>query len=190
MNNEALALTYTEQMRLEFQEKRIESAKSAFIAVADALMEIRDQRLYRATHATFEAYCKERWDFARNYANKLIGSAEVIHSLPTELGTMVPNERVAREVAKVEPANRERVVRQAVENADGGKITARDVKEAAQDAKVIELVPKAQGLSPEAQRAGDEADRDSEKLWRLKSLWKKTNKRDRALFRGWIGGAA
>jgi hypothetical protein len=29
-----------------------------------ALLEVRDRRLYRETHATFEDYCRERWRFS------------------------------------------------------------------------------------------------------------------------------
>jgi hypothetical protein len=60
--------------------------------------------------------------------------------------------------------------RVAVAKAGGAKLTA---------AKVIEP-------TPAAKRAGDEAESDSETLWRLKSLWKKTTKKDRAEFLAWI----
>ncbi|MGH2715034.1 MAG: DNA methyltransferase [Thermoleophilaceae bacterium] len=55
-------------------------------------MEIRELRLYRETHGTFEAYCQERWRMTRRRANQLVQAAEV--------GTMVPieNERQAREL--------------------------------------------------------------------------------------------
>lgn len=33
-----------------------------FYEVREALREIRDRKLYRGTHATFEAYCRERWN--------------------------------------------------------------------------------------------------------------------------------
>jgi hypothetical protein len=37
------------------------AAEDAFASVSDALREIRDRKLYRGTHATFEDYCRERW---------------------------------------------------------------------------------------------------------------------------------
>ena len=40
-----------------------------------ALRNIHDWRLYRETHATFEAYCRDRWNIGRAYAYKLIGCA-------------------------------------------------------------------------------------------------------------------
>lgn len=67
------------------------------------LLTIRDNRLYRATHNTFEDYCEQRWGLSGRRANQLIGAYEVTE----ELGTMVPktpeiqapNERQARELA-------------------------------------------------------------------------------------------
>ena len=47
-----------EVARLAELELVIERGQKAFVAVGNALAEIRDQRLYRETHATFEAYCK------------------------------------------------------------------------------------------------------------------------------------
>jgi hypothetical protein len=47
------------------------------------LKEIRDRRLYRDVlgFETFEEYCKDRWDFGKWYAYKLVESAEVIKHL-------------------------------------------------------------------------------------------------------------
>lgn len=59
----------------------------------------------------------------------------------------------------------------AVAKASGGKLST---------SKVLKFQ-----WSEEAKRAGEEAAADSEKLWRLKSLWKKTGKQDRARFLAW-----
>ncbi len=32
-----------------------------FYEVGNALLQIRDERLYRQTHSTFEEYCREKW---------------------------------------------------------------------------------------------------------------------------------
>lgn len=52
-----------------------------FYEVGDALQAIRDQRLYRATHGTFEDYCQQRWQMPRRYANRLILAANVMDNL-------------------------------------------------------------------------------------------------------------
>ena len=43
-----------------------------------------------------------------------------------------------------------------------------------------------QSLSPQARAAGEEAERDTPNLWRLKSLWRKSAKRDRSAFLAWV----
>lgn len=41
-----------------------------FVEVGDALLTIRDQRLYREQFKTFEAYCREQWGFSRSHADR------------------------------------------------------------------------------------------------------------------------
>ncbi|WP_143659656.1 hypothetical protein [Streptomyces sp. MP131-18] len=53
-------------------EAAIETLKFAFWAAGKALQVIRQGRLYRATHETFEEYCQARWGMTRAQANKLI----------------------------------------------------------------------------------------------------------------------
>ena len=76
-------------------EQVIERGLTTFVEVGQALMEIRDGRLYRATHSDFDTYCRERWGWNVRYANRVIGAAEVAE----ELGPMGPtpaSERQAR----------------------------------------------------------------------------------------------
>ena len=79
-------LSLTELSRREELEHIIQVGLGTFYYVGSALLEIRDSRLYRSTHATFEDYCRDRWKMARNYANKLILAAVVV----ANLGTIVP----------------------------------------------------------------------------------------------------
>jgi len=60
-------------------------------------LEIRDGRLYREPHGTFEVYCRERWGWSRIHAHRQIEAAKVAKVLP--MGNTPPNERVARELA-------------------------------------------------------------------------------------------
>lgn len=41
----------------------------------------RSRRLYRETHDTFEAYCRDRWEMSRRNANRLIRGAETAEVL-------------------------------------------------------------------------------------------------------------
>jgi hypothetical protein len=102
-------ITLEESGRLVQLEAVIHQGKAAFVQVGEAIAEIRDRRLYRSSHDTFEAYCQETWGWTRRNANYLITSSEVVTALPKDLGTMVPNHRVAREVAKI-PAEKRAVL--------------------------------------------------------------------------------
>ena len=97
------SLAQNEQQRLVELEAIIARGLDTFVEVGAALMEIRDSRLYRNTHGTFEDYARGRWQMGRNYANKLIASAEVVATV-APLGTTVPrNEAQARELAPLLP---------------------------------------------------------------------------------------
>ena len=59
------ALTPIESDRLALEESTIDRGLKTFVAVGNALAAIRDKRLYRQTHGTFEAYCEQRWNLAK-----------------------------------------------------------------------------------------------------------------------------
>jgi ParB family chromosome partitioning protein len=63
--------------RLDELESIITRGLTTFVEVGTALMEIRDAKLYRESHATFEAYVKERWGWERRNAYQYIEAAEV-----------------------------------------------------------------------------------------------------------------
>ena len=68
-----------------------------------ALAKIRDSRLYRETHETFESYCRDRWDMGKAYAYRLIDSAQVQEVL-SPMGDITPtNERQVRPLTKLTP---------------------------------------------------------------------------------------
>lgn len=111
-------------------EQRIERGLRTFIDVGQALAEIRDSRLYKASHGTFEEYCRERWNFSDRRASQFIEAASVI---PKILGTGLPAPTVesqARALAAVPEPERAEVWREAVEST-GGKPTAKAVTEIA-----------------------------------------------------------
>ncbi len=80
-------------------ERIIERGLASFVEVGEALMEIRDSRLYRDTHGTFEDYCRARWHISRDYAYKQIRAAKVAQD-NVDRGLQAPKtEREARELA-------------------------------------------------------------------------------------------
>ncbi len=58
----------------------------------------------------FEHYCRERWQFARNYANKLIASSQVISNLGTTVPIQPISERQARPLTKLEPGDKRNAI--------------------------------------------------------------------------------
>src|SRR6185369_10840829 len=60
-------LTPNEQSELAACESLIEKGWETFVEVGRALARIRDQKLYRAHCDTFEAYCRERWQYGKSH---------------------------------------------------------------------------------------------------------------------------
>lgn len=88
-----------------------------------ALLAIRDGRLYRQTHTTFEDYCRERWGGSKRHANRLVEAAEVVHQLGP-VGPIPTTERQTRELARIsDPEIRADVWQQAVAE-HGARVTA------------------------------------------------------------------
>lgn len=92
------ALTPAENRHFGSLEKRIERGLQTFREVGQALMDIRDQRLYRAAYKTFEEYCTNRWQMGRDRAYQLIGAAEIAVMLDDPALT---NEAQARELVPI-----------------------------------------------------------------------------------------
>ncbi len=57
------------------------TVEQAFYVAGRALKILRDKRLYRETHSTFEAYLRDRFDFTKRTAYYLIDAAEVVNNL-------------------------------------------------------------------------------------------------------------
>lgn len=97
-----LPLTPDEARRLKQCEKIIERGLATFFEVGNALAEIRESRLYRLSYASFEDYCRERWQMSRFYAHRLIDAAQVVENL-LPIVNLPTNEAQARELARLEP---------------------------------------------------------------------------------------
>ena len=128
-------LTNTEATVLADCERVIERGQRVFLDTANALATIRDGRLYRATHDTFEAYCKNRWKIGRNYANKQIAAAKVVKTLGTTVPILPTAETQVRPLLEFDEADQpkvwEKVVRQITsDGGDSQAITARQITDA------------------------------------------------------------
>lgn len=83
-------LSVMEQTELAQHEATIERGLGTFVEVGQALLAIRDGRLYRLEHGTFEDYCRERWSMSRPRAYQLIEAADVAHRLSTMVDKATP----------------------------------------------------------------------------------------------------
>jgi hypothetical protein len=123
-------LSVVEVQRLEALESVIDAGMQTFVHVGNALLEIRDNRLYRNTHRTFEEYCRERWEFSKSHASRLISAAEVVEVLKmSPRGDILPAvEKHARPLTSLPPEQQPAVWQRAVETAPNGKITQAHVQ--------------------------------------------------------------
>jgi hypothetical protein len=136
-------LTEEEQRDRLHLERRVERA---FFEAGKALTELRDRRLYRSTHKTFEEYCRDRFAHSRQQSNYLIAAAGVYENLTTigcqnvadeNLTTngsqiLPTSERQVRSMTKLEPQEQQEVWLRAVEVAGGKVPTGRIVKDVVQ----------------------------------------------------------
>lgn len=107
-----------------------------FIQVGQALMLIRDERLYREKgYERFEDYCQEVWGWKRGYANYQIQAAKVAITLSDgHPGDQMPTtERQARELARLEPKEQHEAWQRAIDTAPNGKITAAHIQSVVDD---------------------------------------------------------
>lgn len=142
----AQQLTDEEVAELESCESVIGCELRSFFRVALAFATIKEKRLYRATHSTFDGYCRERWGKSARRAHQLSNAVEVIRSLGFDPNAeapqdgpghanhgshvFVPKERHARILAQMPEGERREAWRRALELANGNPPTAGDVQKA------------------------------------------------------------
>lgn len=134
-------LTAPESKILADLEARISSGFKGFVETGAAFKEIRDSgerpsdRLYRATHATFEDYCREVWGLDQSTVYRLIDASDIAGILETSpIGDVsLPSESVARQLAPLagKPEKLIKAWAQATET-HGPKPTAKQVREIVQ----------------------------------------------------------
>lgn len=143
-------------------ERKVERA---FFEAGKALMELRERRLYRSTHRTFEEYCTDRFGYTHRRVNYLIAGSVVFDNIATgtncslqeeadKTGTncsqnekvdktrpnpsriLPTNEGQVRPLAKLEPQQQVEVWQRAVQVAGGKVPSARIVTNVVQ--RIIE----------------------------------------------------
>ena len=140
-----------ERLRLERQVER------SIFQAGRALKELRDQRLYRSSHKTFEEYCRDRFGFTRMAASYKISAAVIVDNLSTiglqnqedledaEMSTiglqiLPTSERQVRPLVGLEPEVQRYCWQQAVAKAGSKVPSGRIVKDVVQ--RIREKTPR------------------------------------------------
>jgi hypothetical protein len=112
---------------------KLYQARRAFLAIGQALRRIRSRRLDKATHRTFEAYCRQRWGMGRSNANKLIAAADAVLGLGATAHRI--SARTARELLpfRGHPELQARIIKRAAHAAPSGRPTADLIARAARE---------------------------------------------------------
>ncbi len=112
-------LSPAEQKLRESLEQEI---KEAFYRAGQALLQIREKKLYRSTHSTFEAYCAETFGFTRRYPYYLMEAATIVENLKQcERGVHIlpTNEFQIRPLAALSAEEQAEAWLEALERSDG-----------------------------------------------------------------------
>jgi hypothetical protein len=117
----------------------------SFYTAGKALQRLRDLRLYRNTHRSFDAYVKERFGYGKNNANMKIlasGVVDELEKMTTNGGLILPtSERQVRPLTVLEPEEQRAAWREAVELAGGGVPPSRVVFDVVQRIREKNPVP-------------------------------------------------
>jgi len=121
-------LTIHENQELEQCEAVIERGLKTFVDVGNALLTIRDKRLYRVEYGTFEDYCREKWQLERRRAYQLMDAAQVAQNVKN-FSHLPERESHAAPLARLEPEQQREAWAQVVEETPKVKITGAKVQE-------------------------------------------------------------
>ncbi len=141
---EALSLEEeSERLRLE---RKVEKA---FYEAGLALQTLRDKRLYRSTHATFEEYCQDRFNYSRSYSSRLIKAVEIVDTIKENVANWQQNktlvlpsrESQCREIARLkQPLSQAKAWTEAVNRSNGSNPTAKIVEQVVNEIKPKKIV--------------------------------------------------
>ncbi|MUG91804.1 hypothetical protein F7734_04685 [Scytonema sp. UIC 10036] len=126
-----------DELTIEEQQERLRLERvieRSFYEAGKALKELRDRRLYRSTHKSFEQYCKDRFGYnTRRQPYLLIEAAAIVDNLSEKcdpLDRILPtNERQVRPLTKLDPEEQWEAWQRSVEAAGKKVPSARIVKD-------------------------------------------------------------
>ena len=108
----------------------IERGMKSFVEVGNALLQIREKRMYRDRgYRSFDDYCRDHWGWTKTHANRLIGSAQVVAQIEeaAPIGVIPTTESQARELARADEP--EEVWAEVLQEHEPREITAAVIRE-------------------------------------------------------------
>lgn len=136
-------LSETEKAERDSLERTVQQA---FFIAGKALKLLRDKRLYRETHPTFESYVKDRFDFGKSAVYYLISASEVVENLKRpqivdknkKINILPTKESQCRSLAKLSPDKQQMAWCKAVELAGNKVPSSRLVKKAVKEISSVD----------------------------------------------------
>lgn len=125
---QAKVLTTDERRSLDACEASIARGIEHFYTAGKALATIREDRLYRESYEGFEEYCRERWNFGRGWADRMIR-----HAMTTDAEQLPLSSKVAVTEALKTAANPPRMVMEKARELTGKAVpdlSAEDIRAA------------------------------------------------------------
>ncbi len=144
----------SERLRLE---RKVEKA---FYEAGLALQTLRDKRLYRSTHATFEEYCQDRFNYSRSYSSRLILAVEIVDNIKENVANWQHNKTIVlptkesqcRQIGRLkQPSSQAQAWREAVNRSSGGNPTAKIVEQVVNEIKPRKIVKSKKHTQPRIQ---------------------------------------
>jgi hypothetical protein len=114
-------------LELQQLESVIERGLQGFYEAGKALTAIRDGKLYKQAHGTFEDYCRERWNLGKSHAYELMGASQVVQNLSATADKLPETERQARPLSALS-AEQQPAAWQAAQAISSGFPTSDQVK--------------------------------------------------------------
>jgi hypothetical protein len=112
-------LDASEQADLAQLEAVVERGMNTFFDVGNALAAISQRKLYRSEYASFDEYCRTRWNMGRAHAYRMIAAAETVSPIGDKGLPLPTNEGQARELARVPEPQRAEVWGKTLARTDG-----------------------------------------------------------------------
>lgn len=124
-----MKLSAKDSKRFHDLNETVTNAAISFVHAAEALAEIKKDRLYRQDYDTFEQYCQEVHAFTRQYANKLIKAGKIKIEMETIVSRtaleQLSKEAHFRELGRLPKADQRKKVAELAVKDNPGNVTAK-----------------------------------------------------------------